>query len=65
MNDLRHFWSLSSEEQEEIRVANPGYADTEEDHRAFLNALFPAHQSFAEADEVYHLSDDHVEGQAK
>jgi hypothetical protein len=65
MDDLQNYWTLSSAEQQAIRDANPGYADTEEDYQAFLHALFPAHASFAEADEVYHLSDDHVEGQAK
>lgn len=41
--DLHDYWKLSPEEQEAIRQANPGYADTEEDYQAFLDALFPTH----------------------
>jgi hypothetical protein len=62
MTDLRNFWTLSATEQNAIREANPGYADTEEDYQAFLDALFPA-LTYEEADERYHLSDDHVEGE--
>jgi phage tail protein X len=64
MKNLHDFWTLPASEQNAIREANPGYADTEEDYQAFLNALFPA-MTFEEADELYHLSDDHVEGEAK
>jgi hypothetical protein len=54
---LRNYWSLPAEEQAALREANPGYADTEEDHQAFLRALFPAYETIEEADEVYNLSD--------
>ena len=55
MIDLYHFWMLAPDEQEAIRQAYPCF--TEEEHQAFLNALFPAHNSVEEADAVYDLSE--------
>ena len=45
--NLRDYWSLSSEEQNPIREQ----ADcmTEEEYQAFLNALFPAYDSLNDA----------------
>ncbi|HLZ55779.1 MAG TPA: hypothetical protein VKR06_02430 [Ktedonosporobacter sp.] len=54
---LRDFWTLPTGEQEQIRET--AACETEEEHQAFLNALFPAHGSFEEADQIYDLSDTH------
>ena len=53
--DLHDFWMLPPEEQEAIRQAYPCY--NEEEHQAFLHALFPAFGRFEEADAVYDLSE--------
>jgi hypothetical protein len=55
--DVRNFWTLPTEEQDTIRAAYP--CETEEEHQAFLNALFPTSTftSFEEVDEAYDLSD--------
>jgi hypothetical protein len=47
MSNLHDYWSLSPKEQEEIREQ----ADcmTEEQYRAFLDALFPPYASFNDA----------------
>jgi hypothetical protein len=45
--NLREYWSLPTEEQDEIR----GEADvqTEEEYQVFLNALFPPFDSLNDA----------------
>jgi hypothetical protein len=57
MADIHNFWTLPPDEQETIRQAYPCYS--EEEHQAFLNALFPAYDTFSEADQVLDLSDTH------
>jgi hypothetical protein len=45
--DIRDYWSLPTEEQDQIREE----ADcmTEEEYQAFLGALFPAYDSLGDA----------------
>ncbi len=52
---LSDYWQLSPEEQAAIVAAHP--EETEEEQQAFLNVLFPAYNTFDEADAVYDLSD--------
>lgn len=52
--NLSDFWQLSPEEQAAIVAAHP--EETEEEHQAFLNLLFPDY-TFQEADAIYDLSD--------
>jgi hypothetical protein len=53
--NIQNFWLLDAAKQEKIRQEYP--CDSEEEHQAFLNALFPPFETFEEADAAYDLTD--------